>query len=463
MDRSIDRFIRDNRQNIKRDIMRLVDLKSVKGPACPGAPYGKDVRECQLEAMRMLRSAGMEVTDLDGRIAFGDWGPEDRFLGIIGHIDVVPEGSGWTGDPYRCEERDGFLVGRGASDNKGPFIVSLYAVRYLIENRIPLRYGIRFFIGSDEESGMSDIDYYLERCPAPVFTFTPDYHFPVGNGEKGIFCGDLRSPSVASGSVRSLKAGVVTNAVADRAEAVLDASLYDRIREAVRDPGRFRLSVSGDDLRIEAIGRAAHAAMPENGINAIWLLSDLLLRSGVLSREETPCFEFIRKVSGSFDGSVFGIDKEDGIFRPTTVIAGMLRKEGDRYLLNVNCRYNTAFSSREIAQRIRKTAEENGFTSEPDMNDPCYYLSPEHPAVKALCDVYDEVRGVRLSPIVLDGGTYARRLPNAVSYGATLHDARKPEWAGNGHMKDEAYDFEKCLTACEVYIRALLRLQKLDL
>ena len=40
-------------------------------------------------------------------------------FGFAGHLDVVPPGEGWSGDPFRPEMRGGLLYGRGAVDMKG--------------------------------------------------------------------------------------------------------------------------------------------------------------------------------------------------------------------------------------------------------------------------------------------------------------------------------------------------------
>ena len=45
----------------------------------------------------------------------GEGGPH---FGFAGHLDVVPAGEGWEGDPFAGEILDGLLVGRGANDMK---------------------------------------------------------------------------------------------------------------------------------------------------------------------------------------------------------------------------------------------------------------------------------------------------------------------------------------------------------
>ncbi len=459
MTAEISRFVEQNRENIIRDIKRLVNIRSVKEPPAADAPYGAGVRACQLEAMALCREIGLEVTDCGGHIAFGHYGRQDSFLGIIGHIDVVPEGSGWDTPPYECTERDGCLVGRGASDNKGPFVTTAYAIKYLIENRVDLRYGLRFFIGLDEESGMRDVEYYKARYPQPVFTMTPDFHYPVGHGEKGIYTADLVSPPMHGGVILEISGGIVTNAVPDYARALLAPQAAGKLT-AVREGIRVRPCAEG--VEVEAFGRAAHAAMPQKGISAIHLLADYLCESGALAGQEHAALDFIRRASASYAGELFGLDHSDGLFADTTLVCGMLRQREGRLALNVNCRYNTALPADEVARRIAQTAAQQGFSAENMTNSPACYLDPGHPGVQALCAVYAEETGQQARPILLSGGTYARCMDNAVSYGATFPDAVKPAWAGNGHMKNEAYDIERGLRSCALYIKSLLRLQEIE-
>ena len=54
-------------------------------------------------------------------------------LGIIGHLDVVPAGSGWDSNPFEPEIRNGNLYARGASDDKGPTVACYYALKILKE------------------------------------------------------------------------------------------------------------------------------------------------------------------------------------------------------------------------------------------------------------------------------------------------------------------------------------------
>ena len=52
-------------------------------------------------------------------------------FGFAGHLDVVPPGEGWSGDPFAAEIRDGLLVGRGANDMKSAIAAFVAAISRL--------------------------------------------------------------------------------------------------------------------------------------------------------------------------------------------------------------------------------------------------------------------------------------------------------------------------------------------
>src|SRR3954471_10152957 len=58
----------------------------------------------------------------------GSGGPH---FGFAGHLDVVPPGDGWDGDPFGAEIEDGVLVGRGANDMKSAIAAFVAALSRL--------------------------------------------------------------------------------------------------------------------------------------------------------------------------------------------------------------------------------------------------------------------------------------------------------------------------------------------
>ena len=222
--KDIDSFIGQNREALVRDIGRLVAVPSVEGPAEPDAPFGKEPKRALELGLQIAAELGLETRNFENRIGCGEVrGESDKYLATITHVDVVPAGEGWTADPFTMREREGWILGRGVLDDKGPSIVCLYALKYLRERNVPLRYGVRALLGSNEETHMKDVEYYLENYPAPAFCFSPDADFPVCNGEKGIYQAELVSKCPLS-TIVSVNGGFAVNAIPDKATAVLKAA-----------------------------------------------------------------------------------------------------------------------------------------------------------------------------------------------------------------------------------------------
>src|SRR3954469_15283410 len=58
-------------------------------------------------------------------------GSGNPHFGFAGHLDVVPPGDGWNGDPFGGEIENGVLVGRGANDMKSAIAAYVAAISRL--------------------------------------------------------------------------------------------------------------------------------------------------------------------------------------------------------------------------------------------------------------------------------------------------------------------------------------------
>ena len=77
---------------------------------------------------------------------------------FYGHYDVIPAPSeGWTSDPFTLNGRNGYLYGRGATDNKGPIMAVAFAAGELLYRRA-LGVDVVFLIEGEEESGSAGFE-----------------------------------------------------------------------------------------------------------------------------------------------------------------------------------------------------------------------------------------------------------------------------------------------------------------
>ena len=68
----------------------------------------------------------------------------------------------WTSDPYLLQGRNGFLYGRGVSDNKGPILAAVYAVADLVVDK-SLQTDVVFLIEGEEECGSRGFEQAVRK------------------------------------------------------------------------------------------------------------------------------------------------------------------------------------------------------------------------------------------------------------------------------------------------------------
>ena len=123
----LDLFFDRRRASMVEDIRALVRVNSVKGEACPGAPFGSGPTAALDAALALARREGFAARNVDGYVGVVDLNDAPTELGILAHLDVMPQGTSWTYPPFDVTEHEGKLYGRGTADDKGPAVAALYA------------------------------------------------------------------------------------------------------------------------------------------------------------------------------------------------------------------------------------------------------------------------------------------------------------------------------------------------
>ncbi len=452
----ISRFAESHERDIVRDIARLVSIPSVEGPAAPDAPFGIESKRALDCALQIAEELGLDTVNCENKIGYASVGEDhgQGYLATITHVDVVPAGDGWTEDPFTVRERDGFLLGRGVMDDKGPSILCLYALKYLRDSGLPLRYPVRALLGSNEETGMGDLEHYNANYPAPLFCFSPDADFPLIHGEKGIYHGRLISRHTPV-NVLEMTGGVAPNAVPAKASALVCAEALqstDAVSVEELEPGLWKLS---------SVGVSGHASMPEGTVNAIGRIVDYLLENGIPAEGELPYFRFLARLHAATDGSGLGLQSSDDYFTPLTAVGGKISTADGVFCQTIDCRYGISTSGEAITARLREAAG-NAAEIQVDADAAPFYLTLDTPAIQACMESYNLVTGENAHPFTIGGGTYARHFPNAAAFGPEHPERPAPAFAGPIHGIDEAARLSDLLEALKIYIVALLRLEALD-
>ena len=199
MEKKIHDLIESYREEFTETLRGWIRTPSVKGEAAPGAPFGGDVRKMLDLAVKDARAMGFPVRDFDGYACDITLGEAEEKIAVLGHLDVVPVGDGWTKPPFEGLVENGRIYGRGTNDDKGPSLAALFAMRAIRDAGIPLKKGIRMILGCDEESGWEDMAYYGSHERIPDVGFSPDASFPLINTEKGMIVLELRAPAADTG------------------------------------------------------------------------------------------------------------------------------------------------------------------------------------------------------------------------------------------------------------------------
>lgn len=448
----VKRFAAENWEGVIRDIGRLVAVDSVRGPAQPGMPFGPGPAKALELGLEIARELGLETVNCNNMIGYAQVGQGEACLATITHLDVVPS-AGWAEDPFTLRRREGYIIGRGVLDDKGPSVLCLYALKYLKDRGVELRYPVRALLGADEECKMQDLEYYLDNYPAPLFCFSPDANFPLCNGEKGIYHARITS-GLPLDKIADIRGGVAPNVIPGSAEAWVHAG-------ELESTDSVTATREGELWHLEAKGQGGHACHPEEACNAIALLVDYILEKNILSGDEKEFFLGLQRLHGDYYGRGIGAQAEDTMFTPLTIIGGEIGVDNGHIFQSVDSRYPTTSSGDKLTALLEKNWGGMAKVVKTGDSEP-FYMSLDNPAIQVCIEAYNTVTGEKAKPYTIGGGTYARHFPNAVSFGPEHPERPAPDFAGPIHGVDEAACEDWMREALEIYILALLELEKLD-
>ncbi|WP_246860960.1 dipeptidase PepV [Bacillus sp. REN3] len=462
--------VEKRKESLIKDAQNLLKIKSVldEENASENAPLGEGVKEALEFMLELGEKDGFTAKNVGNLAGHLEFGQGKEIVGVLCHVDVVPEGDGWTSDPFGAEIREGKIFARGAIDDKGPTMAAYYAMKIVKELDLPLNKRVRMIIGTDEESNWRCVDHYFEHEETPAMGFAPDADFPIIYAEKGIADYDLvYRASSAEGEghdarVMSFASGRRYNMVPDYARATLAVSqsqtdIVQRFEEYKKENElNGRAYVESGKLILELEGVSAHGMEPDNGKNAGLHMADFLAGLS-LDQNSSRFFQFVVKyLYKDSRGKELGIAYKDDITGDLTINVGKLSytsENGGRAGLNM--RYPVTTDLDKTKAILNNVLASEGIAIENFSDSRPHHVDEKGFLVQTLKKVYEEQTGEKAELLSIGGGTYARALESGVAFGPLFPG--RPDIA---HQKDEYMTIEDLLKATAIYAQAIYELAR---
>lgn len=465
----INKYIDDHKTEIIQKTQELIQIPSVLCPSTnPLHPFGESVNNALEYMLSLGKSLGFRTKNIDGYCGYIEVGEGKDLIGIIGHLDVVPEGEGWTYPPFSATILDNKIYGRGSIDDKGPVIASLYAMKSVAEN-YKLDKRVRLILGLNEENDWKCIGYYKKHEESPSVSFSPDADFPCINSEKSILTSYLKMDysSFLNEDIVLQEVNTYSNAinVVPKICSVIlkinsqKISMNDFIQNLknIINNSNFEVDIYKIDeqnLKLTSHGISSHAAHPETGINAISRLIIILSQIFNFYKIKIELFDFFAKYIGiQYNGENLKINFKDSSGKLTLNV-------GDFYFKNnilqigLNIRIPITTNLIDIGNSfIKHTSSYLNIDFDTISYKPGLYIPKENKLVKTLCDVYNKETNSTLEPIAIGGATYSRAFDNCISFGPNF-----PNDKDLCHQTDEFIDIDKLLLCSKIYAKAIIAL-----
>ncbi|MTI65383.1 MAG: dipeptidase PepV [Firmicutes bacterium] len=422
---------KETRDEIVLKTIELIKIPSVNSKPTKKRPFGKGIDDALKYILTLCNDLGFRTKYIDGYCGFAEIGEGKEMLGILVHLDVVPEGQGWSYPPFGAEIHDGKIYGRGATDNKGPIIAAIYAMKSVLDSKMKLNKRVRIIFGTDEERKREGIKYYLKKEKEPTLSFTPDAVYPVINCEKGNMIFKIKRKFIKNENEKELKViyikgGTRANIVSDYCETLIEiksekliSQIDKKLKEYLLKTGcNIKMNVNKRNITLKSFGVSAHGAYPLAGENAI---SNLLLFLNSIKDLDGEIKSFInfysKHINHEYSGHSLGCNLKDNVSGDLILNVGCVNVNTHKGELLINIRYPVRYTSTVVYNCMENVLKQYGLKIEEIKDSKPLYMSEDNYLVKKLMKVYSQIMGNNMKPKTINGGTYARTMNNTVAFG----------------------------------------------
>lgn len=423
-------------------------------------PFGENVNKALEYMLSLGKKLGFRTKNINGYCGYIEFGEGEEMVGIIVHLDVVPAGEGWTYPPFSATIVENKIYGRGAIDDKGPVISTLYAMKYIKDTK-KVKKRVRLILGLNEEKDWKCINYYKSKEEPPTIGFSPDSDFPCIYAEKAVLTLNLKYNYEKKGNIIIKKVDTKNNpinvvpkycSVELEINQIDKTEFIEKINEVIKK-NKIDAHVENKEnrtLKIVSHGISAHAAHPELGDNAINKMLNILYKIFSEYNEKLEILELFNKyILNDYDGEKMKINCEDESGN-LTINLGNFSINENTINLGFNLRIPISMRVENIEKRFLDIANEYDVNLEVKGKNNALYVNKESYLVRTLCNVFNKVTNSNANPIAIGGATYARAFKNCVSFGPNM-----PGHKDMCHQIDEYIEIDNLILLSKIYAEAI--------
>lgn len=422
----------------------LISYPSVLNEGENGTPFGQAIQDVLEKTLEIAQEMGFQTyLDPEGYYGYAEIGQGEELLAVLCHLDVVPAGDleDWQTPPFEATLKDGWLIGRGVQDDKGPSLVALYAVKSLLDKGVVFTKRIRFIFGTDEETLWRCMNRYNQIEEKADLGFAPDSSFPLTYAEKGLLQVKLHGPGWED---RPLQAGRALNVVPDKA-----TYKGERLEELLPVIEQSGVNYTEETGAVTVLGLSKHSKDAAEGVNAIVGLAESLSLI-----QPHPALLFIADAVGedATGTALFGEIKDEPSGALSFNIATLSIDE-ERSEIGIDIRIPVLADKDALVERLTEVAASYQLQYEEFDYVAPLYVPLDSPLVSTLMKVYQEKTGDQTPAMSSGGATFARTMENCVAYGALFPDALQTE-----HQANERAKLDDLYRAMEIYAETIRQL-----
>jgi dipeptidase D len=429
------------------------------------------------ELKKQASALGLDFKD-DGYIVIIGLGESKDRVGIITHGDVQPANpEKWAKSPFELDmtTQPGKLIARGTEDDKGPISTAMYAMKSIKDKGIKLNKRLELYVYMAEESDWGPLEEYIKSHELPQINITIDADYPAVIAEKGY--GTLRfafnkqasTPEFAP-YIGHFEGGYFGSQIPEDAKAVINNANITLLEKLMRKAQSysnvsFDFDLQNTQLTVTALGESAHSSKPQEGVNAITHLADLLSDNRWQKHGAGALVNFINDNIGlGLEGKKFGnLAYADDFMGPMTVAPTVIKQHDKNVELNINIRRPRGKTDKQLRSEIthataRWKLEQGADIIELNHDIRIPFVQDKAPQIDTLLAVFSHFTGIKNpKPISIGGGTNARLFPTAVSFGPSMPG---PDTEYTGHSEHEFITMKQFVLNLKMYTAVMIELAK---